>query len=153
MYFDEPVQAFQPMPSELKAVLGVTVFNLLFFVYPAPLLEAAVPRRNRFLMKLDPAAAAAGVRLIERETVSSTNTEAFELARAGECGPLWATARVQSAGRGRRGRAWVSEPGNLYASLLLTDPGPLARAAELSFVAALAVHDAVGALAGRSRRG
>ena len=42
MYFDEPMQAFQPMPAELKAVLGVTgLFNLLFFVYPAPLLEAA----------------------------------------------------------------------------------------------------------------
>ncbi len=42
MYFDEPVQAFQPMPVELKAVLGVAgLFNLLFFIYPAPLLEAA----------------------------------------------------------------------------------------------------------------
>jgi NADH-quinone oxidoreductase subunit N len=42
MYFDEQVQAFQPMPGELKAVLGVTgLFNLLFFVYPAPLIEAA----------------------------------------------------------------------------------------------------------------
>jgi NADH-quinone oxidoreductase subunit N len=30
------------MPVELKAVLGVTgLFNLLYFVYPAPLLEAA----------------------------------------------------------------------------------------------------------------
>ncbi|HTS41403.1 MAG TPA: NADH-quinone oxidoreductase subunit NuoN [Xanthobacteraceae bacterium] len=42
MYFDEPVQGFQPMPVELKAVLGITgLFNLLFFIYPAPLLEAA----------------------------------------------------------------------------------------------------------------
>jgi NADH-quinone oxidoreductase subunit N len=42
MYFDEPVPSFQPMPPELKAVLGITgLFNLLFFVYPAPLLNAA----------------------------------------------------------------------------------------------------------------
>jgi NADH-quinone oxidoreductase subunit N len=42
MYFDEPAQAFQPVPAELKAVLGVAgLFNLLFFIYPAPLLEAA----------------------------------------------------------------------------------------------------------------
>jgi NADH-quinone oxidoreductase subunit N len=42
MYFDDPVKGFQPMPIELKAVLGVTgLFNLLFFVYPAPLLDAA----------------------------------------------------------------------------------------------------------------
>jgi BirA family biotin operon repressor/biotin-[acetyl-CoA-carboxylase] ligase len=99
-------------------------------------------------MKLDPAAATAGVRLIERDTVGSTNTEALGLARAGERGPLWVTARAQSAGRGRRGRAWVSESGNLYASLLLSDPSSPERAAELSFVAALAVHDAVAALAG-----
>jgi NADH-quinone oxidoreductase subunit N len=42
MYFDEPAQGFVPMPGELKAVLGVTgLFNLLFFAYPAPLLNAA----------------------------------------------------------------------------------------------------------------
>jgi BirA family transcriptional regulator, biotin operon repressor / biotin---[acetyl-CoA-carboxylase] ligase len=59
---------------------------------------------------------------------------------------LWITARVQTAGRGRRGRAWVSAPGNLFATLLLTDPASPERAAQLSFVAALAVHDAIVAL-------
>jgi NADH-quinone oxidoreductase subunit N len=42
MYFDEPAKPFEPMPHELKAVLAVTgLFNLLFFVYPSPLVEAA----------------------------------------------------------------------------------------------------------------
>ena len=42
MYFDEPVKAFEPMPREQIAVLGVSgLFNILYFVYPAPLLEAA----------------------------------------------------------------------------------------------------------------
>jgi NADH-quinone oxidoreductase subunit N len=42
MYFDEPAKPFEPMPYELKAVLAVTgLFNLLFFVYPSPLIEAA----------------------------------------------------------------------------------------------------------------
>ena len=42
MYFDEPVEGFEPMPRELRAVLGVRgLFNLLFFVYPAPLIDAA----------------------------------------------------------------------------------------------------------------
>ncbi len=42
MYFDEPAPAFEPMPYELRAVLGVTgLFNLLFFVYPGPLVAAA----------------------------------------------------------------------------------------------------------------
>jgi NADH-quinone oxidoreductase subunit N len=42
MYFDEPAKAFGPMPVGLRAVLGVAgLFNLLFFVYPGPLVEAA----------------------------------------------------------------------------------------------------------------
>ena len=42
MYFDEPEGEFEVLPLELKAVLGVTgVFVLLFFVYPAPLIDAA----------------------------------------------------------------------------------------------------------------
>ena len=94
------------------------------------------------------ASAAPGARLISFDDVGSTNAEAFARARAGERGPLWITARRQTAGRGRRGRAWVSEPGNLYVSLLLTDPAPPQRAAELSLVAALAVHDAITERAG-----
>ncbi len=42
MYFDEPREGFEPMPAELKAVLGIAgLFVLLFFVYPAPLINAA----------------------------------------------------------------------------------------------------------------
>jgi NADH-quinone oxidoreductase subunit N len=42
MYFDEPAKGFEPMPHELKAVLAVTgLFNLLYFLYPGPLIEAA----------------------------------------------------------------------------------------------------------------
>src|SRR5215813_6996059 len=94
-------------------------------------------------MELAPEAAAAGVGLIACDSVGSTNVEALTRARAGERGPLWITARTQSAGRGRRGSAWVSPPGNLYATLLLTDPAPTEAAPQLSFVAALALFDAV----------
>ena len=42
MYFDEPKEAMEPMRGELRAVLAVAgLFNLLFFVYPAPLVNAA----------------------------------------------------------------------------------------------------------------
>lgn len=85
----------------------------------------------------------AGVRHVSYETLGSTNAEALARTRTGERGPLWITARVQTAGRGRRGSVWVSEPGNLYATLLLTEPSPKDAAPQLSFVAALAVHDAV----------
>ena len=84
-----------------------------------------------------------GVRLIAHDVLESTNVEALRLARQGERGPLWITARRQTAGRGRRGRSWISEPGNLYATLLLTEPGPIEHWPQLSFVAALATHDAI----------
>ncbi len=42
MYFDEPAPRFEPMPGEQVAVLAVSgLFNVLFFVYPAPLVDAA----------------------------------------------------------------------------------------------------------------
>ncbi|HEY6994394.1 MAG TPA: biotin--[acetyl-CoA-carboxylase] ligase [Xanthobacteraceae bacterium] len=100
-------------------------------------------------MRLEPRATTAGVRVVAHEVLGSTNAEALSLARRGERGPLWVTAGRQRAGRGRRGRAWISEPGNLYASLLLTGPPPARHWPELSFVAALAVHDAVVAVAAR----
>ncbi len=88
----------------------------------------------------------AAYRLISFDTVGSTNDEAKRLARAGaEAGALvW--AREQSAGRGRRGRRWVSPPGNLYLSLVLRPACPASRAAQLGFVAALAVGDMLSTL-------
>jgi BirA family biotin operon repressor/biotin-[acetyl-CoA-carboxylase] ligase len=89
----------------------------------------------------------AGVRHVNYDTLGSTNAEALALARAGERGPLWISARTQSAGRGRRGTRWASPAGNLHATLLLSEPSPPAQAPQLSFVAALAVHDAIAACA------
>jgi BirA family transcriptional regulator, biotin operon repressor / biotin---[acetyl-CoA-carboxylase] ligase len=89
----------------------------------------------------------AGVRTIAYQTLGSTSAEALALARAGERSPFWVTAQSQSAGRGRRGRQWTSPPGNLYATLLLSEPSPPAAAPQLSFVAALALHDAIVACA------
>jgi BirA family biotin operon repressor/biotin-[acetyl-CoA-carboxylase] ligase len=96
-------------------------------------------------MPLDPAAGERG--LTAFDTIDSTNAEALRRARQGERGPLWIVAERQTSGRGRHGRTWVSEPGNLYATLLLTAPGPVARAPELAFVAAIATYDAVAEVA------
>jgi NADH-quinone oxidoreductase subunit N len=42
MYFDEPAEGFVGMPDELKVVLAVCgLFNILFFLYPAPLVGVA----------------------------------------------------------------------------------------------------------------
>lgn len=65
------------------------------------------------------------------------------LALAGEGAPegLWLRAVEQTAGRGRLGRAWVSPPGNLYASTIVRlrkdDPSP----ATLAMVAAVALDE------------
>ena len=69
------------------------------------------------------------------------------MAERGETGPLWIVARRQSAGRGRRGREWSSETGNLAATLLTVVRRPPAEAAQLTFVAALAVADLLDAYA------
>lgn len=73
--------------------------------------------------------------------LDSTNAEARRRAEAGETGPVWINAAVQTAGRGRRGRAWSTERGNLAATLLTLTDRPAAEAAQLSFVAALAACD------------
>jgi BirA family biotin operon repressor/biotin-[acetyl-CoA-carboxylase] ligase len=84
----------------------------------------------------------AGVGRIEHATIDSTNAEAARLHAAG-AGACWIIAGVQTAGRGRRGRAWVSPPGNLHASHLLPWRGPAGQAALFSFAAALALREAL----------
>ncbi|TWD57468.1 BirA family biotin operon repressor/biotin-[acetyl-CoA-carboxylase] ligase [Agrobacterium vitis] len=80
------------------------------------------------------------------DEVDSTNQACLQLARSGDPGSIWITAERQTGGRGRRGRPWSSERGNLYASLLLIDPAPLEHVASLPLAVALAVHDAIRAV-------
>ena len=82
---------------------------------------------------------AAPVLLLDQ--TDSTNADARRRADAGETGPLWIVARRQSEGRGRRGRAWDSDAGNLFATLLTTTRKSPAEAAQVTFIAALAVAD------------
>ena len=82
-------------------------------------------------------------RVFARECVESTNDEAQRLAREGAASGVVVWARQQAAGRGRRGRRWQSPEGNLYCSVIVRPQCAPARAAQLSFVAAIAVGDAV----------
>jgi BirA family biotin operon repressor/biotin-[acetyl-CoA-carboxylase] ligase len=95
---------------------------------------------------LSPLAQQNGFRLEAFETISSTNAVALERARAGDAGKLWVVSKKQESGRGRRGRAWSSPPGNLAASLLLTGSFELKTAATLGFVAGLSLADALEAV-------
>jgi len=87
-------------------------------------------------------AVAGGLAVAHFAEIGSTNAEALSRAAAG-APEQWIVADRQIAGRGRRGRHWVSEPGNLYSSLLLYDPAPAAISPQVCFVAALAIHDAI----------
>ncbi|MFI4947500.1 MAG: biotin--[acetyl-CoA-carboxylase] ligase [Alphaproteobacteria bacterium] len=82
------------------------------------------------------------------KTIGSTNDEAKALARAGAPEGTVVWAEEQTAGRGRRGRVWLSPPGNLYLSLVLRPEGAPSQAAQLGFVAALGLGDALRSLAG-----
>jgi BirA family transcriptional regulator, biotin operon repressor / biotin---[acetyl-CoA-carboxylase] ligase len=88
-------------------------------------------------------------RSIILEEASSTNTEAFRYAAAGEAGPLWIVARRQTQGRGRSGRQWASEPGNLYASLLQRLACPQSVVHQLSLAAGVAAIEAIESAAGQ----
>lgn len=77
------------------------------------------------------------------ENLDSTNEEALRQLASGARAPFWIVADEQSRGRGREGRRWQSPKGNLYATLLIETQVPPAVATQLSFVAALAAHDAI----------
>lgn len=82
---------------------------------------------------------------------ASTNAEGLRLAPS-LSGPAWILTHDQTAGRGRRGRGWAMPEGNFAATLVMRPKGGLATAAQLSFVAALALHDALVVCAGPAAR-
>jgi len=63
--------------------------------------------------------------------------------RAGERGPLWIRADVQTHGRGRSGRHWTSPKGNLFTTLLFAPDCPLAAVPQLALLTGIAVYDAI----------
>src|SRR6056297_729097 len=82
--------------------------------------------------------------------VDSTNAEAARMA-AELTGPTWIMARNQTAARGRRGRGWANPAGNFAATLVLHPSEPPEQAALRSFVASLALYDAIVAATGRTQ--
>lgn len=85
-------------------------------------------------------------RVVAYGAVGSTNIEAGKLARDGAADGTVVWAEEQTQGRGRSGRTWTSPPGNLYLSLILRPECAPAQAAQLSFLPALALGDALAEL-------
>ena len=88
-------------------------------------------------------AISAGYRLAAFDQVGSTNTEAMARARDGDRGSIWFVTSEQTAGKGRRQRAWIAPRGNLAASILEVMNVPPAVAATLGFAAGLAEEAAL----------
>jgi BirA family biotin operon repressor/biotin-[acetyl-CoA-carboxylase] ligase len=95
------------------------------------------------LFSLGPRAVSAGYRLAAFDSIGSTNSEALDRARAGERGPIWFVTTEQTAGHGRRNRAWIAPRGNLASSILEVMEVAPSVAATLGFAAGLALETAL----------
>lgn len=85
------------------------------------------------------------MKFFQFDSLGSTNVEADILFEAGESPSFWVRADEQSEGRGRRGRDWVSPKGNFYGTVCYAFDGSPQDAAKFSFVAAIAVSNALSA--------
>lgn len=76
--------------------------------------------------------------------VDSTNTKAKQLAEAGRSEGTLIVSEKQTAGRGRRGRSWLSESEEgIYMSFLLRPKLPTQKVSALTLLSALAVVKAI----------
>lgn len=83
-----------------------------------------------------------------QDLVDSTNTRIKQLAVQGAPDGTMYIAAAQSAGRGRKGRAFLSPPGGLYLSMLLRPGCPAEEALSITPLAAVAVCRAVKGVCG-----
>ena len=90
----------------------------------------------------------AGYDLILMDSVDSTMAEAARRAASIRV-PTWIVAREQTAGRGRRGRAWADPVGNFAGTLIYRPDTTAQQAALRSFVAANALFDALALWTGQ----
>jgi BirA family biotin operon repressor/biotin-[acetyl-CoA-carboxylase] ligase len=82
------------------------------------------------------------------DEIDSTILEARRRAERGETSPVWLIAKRQTAGRGRRGRAWSSHEGNLLATLLFATREPPQQIALLGFAAGVAIAESIDEILG-----
>ncbi|MFJ3487924.1 bifunctional biotin--[acetyl-CoA-carboxylase] ligase/biotin operon repressor BirA [Pseudomonas sp. NPDC090202] len=121
--------------QQLEAELGVEVYKVRGRGYR--LANSLVLLNSESLNRL-PGCETWSVRTLD--TVDSTNAEAMRLVEAGFALPVLVLAEQQTAGRGRRGRKWVSPfAENVYYSLALRIEGGMRQLEGLSLLVGLAV--------------
>ena len=94
-----------------------------------------------------------GSTMLGLETVPSTNDIAVEAGRAGAAHGWAVRAKIQTAGRGRRGHTWRSPEGSLYLSLVLRPQVPMQNLMGLPAVTGLGVLDALEGMGLQGRVG
>lgn len=149
--------------EELSRSLGVSrtaVWKLMEGLRAAGYRLEAVPRQGYRLVGSPDAVtpqevmpglrtASFGRKIEYRESVSSTNDLAKQMARAGAPEGLLVIADEQTAGKGRLGRSWTTPPGSALAMSLVLRPAlPPVQAPRVTLVAAVAVAEAVRAVTG-----
>jgi BirA family biotin operon repressor/biotin-[acetyl-CoA-carboxylase] ligase len=92
-------------------------------------------------------APAAFWRLSVHESLGSTSDLCRARAEAGEAEGLAVLARTQTAGRGSRGRQWISDRGNLALSVLLRPTIPASEAGWFALLAGVCVAEALAPVA------
>ena len=95
----------------------------------------------------------AGREIVYLRSVDSTNRYARELASRGAAEGTLVVADEQTAGRGRRGRGWISPAGEgVFMTLILRPQAHPAQVARLSLLTALAVAEGIAAETGLDAR-
>lgn len=102
-----------------------------------------------FISHLEPPIFTSGASGLFFDEIDSTSLEARRRIDRGDVDEVWIISNRQTAGYGRRGTAWDHLDGNLAATYLFSPAAPPDRFPQLSFVAALALCDAISAFTNR----
>ena len=89
-----------------------------------------------------------GKNIVYEEVMESTNTYAKMLGEENVMNDAVVIAKRQTAGRGRRGRNWISPEGNCYISLLLKPSIKTEHASRLTLVTAIALAETIKNVSG-----
>ena len=153
MFFDDAKVAFLPVDRGAGFVMALSGAFVLLFVLVAGAARQCGAHRGARAARRDhrrrPMTRYAG-RACRRAASFSTSTRSTAPMRrpcaacsAASVARMWIIAQRQTSGRGRSGRAWSSQPGNLFASFITALDCPPAKAGQLSLVAGVAVIDAI----------
>lgn len=83
-------------------------------------------------------------KIVAFDSIDSTNEDAKRRIKSGDISDrLLITSKVQTSGKGRYSKGWVSADGNMFASIVIKIDTSLSEAALYSFVTAIAVGEAI----------